>query len=315
MRPNRRHRGEPAPWQPTTSIGGAANETSAARPTARARTGAPATASGDGTARRAMLLGGPKDHAGCWFWVPRRVSGRSQPARFGGVKPDGAGPQQQRCGLIPPNRAGSVYGDDAARDPEPGDHKQRPPPHNATQATADRKPNSRGPPPNNPTRGSPPRRGGPPEASRHPPNAADSRPHDVCAVTRTHARSCTRKPPPANAPYTDSDQRAVVDANTSGRQRDAFRSTELRPPARSSNRARSRQKTPVKPQTSRTQEHSKTRPETARPGPLTSIQRDPAQHIPLSAPRSAHPAQDTPLNTLNTPHHPPKPPKKPAPPA
>jgi hypothetical protein len=40
----------------------------------------------------------------------------------------------------------------------------------------------------------------------------------------------------------DSDRRAVVSSNTAGRQRDMLLSTELRHPARSSHRARSRKK-------------------------------------------------------------------------
>ncbi len=101
--------------------------------------------------------------------------------------------------MIPPNRAGSVYGDDAARDPEPGDHKQhrqrtarRRQQRTESRTVADRRQTTR--------------RAGRPlveEARQRPQGAhqtrqAAARPN-VCAVTRAHARSCSRTPAAASA--------------------------------------------------------------------------------------------------------------------
>jgi hypothetical protein len=83
---------------------------------------------------------------------------------------------------------------------------------------------------------------------------------NACAVTRTDARSCP--------------------VMTAGRQRNVWGSTELRHPARSSNRARSRKKTPVKQQTNRTHPPAAHRaPSTQHRTPGTG-HRAPNNHLP-----------------------------------
>ena len=142
---------------------------------------------------------------GVLSWVSRRVGGRSQPDRAGGVKPDETGPQQERCGFTPPDRSGSVYGDDATRDPGQRRPQDQPPPGSATPGHAksgdQRTPAAGSRTPH--SRSEAARRagaaGGPALDFRRPPNAAATRPHDVCAVTRTDARSCPHQPPAASA--------------------------------------------------------------------------------------------------------------------
>ncbi|MEY9862373.1 hypothetical protein ABH935_008018 [Catenulispora sp. GAS73] len=93
-----------------------------------------------------------------------------------------------RSDLIPPDRSASVR---RRRDGEPGTRRPQ-----ATTASTQRDPPS-------PER-APLAAQAPPEALplafdfRCPPHPAASRPPDVCAVTRTCARSCTRTPPAAN---------------------------------------------------------------------------------------------------------------------
>ncbi len=62
----------------------------------------------------------------------------------------------------------------------------------------------------------------------HQTRLAPARPN-ACAVTRTHARSCTRTPAAANALRKGLNRRVVVFANTGGRQRNLRGTTELRP--------------------------------------------------------------------------------------
>ena len=134
----------------------------------------------------------PPDHAGCWFWAPRRVGGRSQPGRAGGVQPNGAGPQQQRCGWTPPDRPGSV-------------RRRRGEGHRTFATTSNtatrqrnagnsvKKPTSRGPPPNHRTPGSPPRCRAPAGGLKAPTTPDDCRlrhanDSDLCVVLHPHNR-------------------------------------------------------------------------------------------------------------------------------
>jgi hypothetical protein len=193
---------------------------------------------------------------GCVFWVPRRVCGRSQAERAGGVQPDETAPQQQRFGLTPPDRSASVRRRRGEGPRTLRNHKQRPPANNATRPRAQRmlleKPNRRGPPPHSPTR-RPPSLWCPPEAllltsGAHQTRQTAARPN-ACAVTRTDARSC---------PIT-----------TASRQRDQQHFTELRHP-RGHQTVREAVRNACKPQTNRTHLPQRT----------PSTQLDPAQPSP-----------------------------------
>ena len=152
---------------------------------------------------------------GVVFWVPRRIRGRSQAARAGGVQPDEAGPQQVRFGLTPPDRAASVRRGCGEGPRTLGDQKQHR--HQTTRPGPVRneavKPNRRGPRHSAPTRGVPHAvepAGGPAFDFRHPSNAAASR--------------------PPKRMRSDSDRRALLIMQTASRQRNKWRSTELRHP-------------------------------------------------------------------------------------
>jgi len=137
-------------------------------------------------------------------WVPRRICGAcpSRPGRWCQAERG-----RTTARMIRLDTTGPVCfppGADAARDPghsattssTAAHHTARPERNQAT------KPNRRGPPPSRPTRGHPlavEPAGGPALEFRCPSNAAASRPHDACAVTRTCARSCPRTPPAASA--------------------------------------------------------------------------------------------------------------------
>jgi hypothetical protein len=133
-------------------------------------------------------------------------AGLAQAGRAGGVRPNGTGPKQQRCGLIPPDRSASVRRIRGVGPRTLRDHKQQPALNNPTQLRAERmllkEPNRCGPPPTNPTAASPhavvPAGGRPLTSGTHQTRPPAARPN-ACAVTRTHARSCSRKPPAANA--------------------------------------------------------------------------------------------------------------------
>jgi hypothetical protein len=180
----------------------------------------------------------PSHHRGVVFWVPRRVCGRSQADRAGGVQPDEAGPQQRviRLDSARPvcfRKALTWRGTQDTRRPQAA-----PPANNATRPRTQRmlceKPNRRGPPPSNPTR-RPPSLWCPPEAllltsGAHQTRQTAARPN-ACAVTRTDARSCL--------------------ITTASRQRDQQHFTELRHP-RGHQTVREAVRKACKPQTNRT---------------------------------------------------------------
>jgi len=137
-------------------------------------------------------------------WVPRRICGAcpSRPVRWCQAERDWTTATAMRLDTTGP--VCFPPGAGAARDPghsattsSTATQPRDPAPHGT-----ETKPNRRGPQHSAPTRGHPlavEPAGGPAFEFRHPPNAARSRPHDVCTVTRTHARSCPATPPPASA--------------------------------------------------------------------------------------------------------------------
>ena len=109
---------------------------------------------------------------------------------------------------MPPDRSASVRRIRGVGHRTLGDHKQRLAANHAPQPRTER--GNKAEPPRTAApqsdRSLPPRCGArrrPAFEFRHPSNAAATRPHDVCAVTRTGARSCPATPPAANATASD----------------------------------------------------------------------------------------------------------------
>ena len=152
------------------------------------------------------LFGGSfSPHRGVVFWVPRRVCGAcpSRPGRWCQAERDRWPATMIRLDTTGPacfRQAHTWRGTQNTRRPQAA-----PPPNNTTQPRAkarETKPNRRGPQPHSPTAASPhavvPAGGRPLTLGAPQTLPAAARPN-VCAVTRTHARSCPAPPPDASA--------------------------------------------------------------------------------------------------------------------